>query len=186
MAVSKLARDRNGHGHGHRYGHGHAGRPGGGEADAVGRRAGSRGWRAAFAGALVCAAAMTVSPASQASLATASTQTTAAACQSRADARHTDWTGMHFLGDVVCSHTTGSVRVQSTTDSMVNGRIDFSPSWFVCWKRGSPYQGGDIWYYTQGDTVSGSRTAKGWGYLPAAELSSATHPVPGLKQCTWS
>ncbi|MFH8293262.1 hypothetical protein [Streptomyces sp. NPDC018059] len=170
MAVRRLARDRNGNGSGDTPKSGHA----------SGHR---HGKRAAFAGALVCAAAMTVSPASQA---TASAQATAAACQTRADARHTDWTGMHFLGDVVCSHNTGSVRVQSTTDSMVNGQIDFSPSWFVCWKRGSPYQGGDIWYYTQGDTVSGSRTAKGWGYLPAAELSAATHPVPGLKQCTWS
>ncbi|WP_030776712.1 hypothetical protein [Streptomyces sp. NRRL S-920] len=148
------------------------------------RRRGGRGLRAALAGAVACAAALAVPPASQATAATRSATT--AGCQARADARHTDWTGMHFLGDVVCPHNTGSVRVQSTTESSVNGQIAFSPSWFVCWKRGSPYQGGDIWYYTQGDTVSGARTAKGWGYLPAAELASATHPVPGLKQCTWS
>ncbi|MBW5422797.1 hypothetical protein GKQ77_14705 [Streptomyces sp. BG9H] len=139
---------------------------------------GGPGLRTLLAGAVACAAALAVSPASQA--------TASAGCQTRADARHTDWTGMHFLGDVVCPHNTGSIRVQSTTDSSVNGQIAFSPSWFVCWKRGSPYQGGDIWYYTQGDTVSGGRTAKGWGYLPAAELASATHPVPGLDQCTWS
>ncbi|MGV2921410.1 hypothetical protein [Streptomyces alfalfae] len=144
---------------------------------------GRRGWRTALAFAAVSAAVLAVSPTSQS---TASASAGAAACQTRADAKHTDWTGMHFLGDVVCGHNTGSVRVQSTTDSLVNGQIAFSPSWFVCWKRGSDYQGQDIWYYTQGDTVSGARTAKGWGYLPAAELSSATHPVPGLKQCTWS
>ncbi|CAM5488764.1 hypothetical protein SALBM135S_05277 [Streptomyces alboniger] len=149
-------------------------------------RAGSRRrtWRAALACAAVSAAVLTVTPASQSTA--AASAGAADACQPRADAKHTDWTGMHFLGDVVCAHTTGSIRVQSTTDSTVNGQIAFSPSWFVCWKRGSPYQGGDIWYYTQGDTVSGARTAKGWGYLPAAELSSPTHPVPGLKQCTWS
>lgn len=148
-------------------------------------RGGSRGngWRAAVAFAAVSAAVLTVSPASQS---TASASAGAADCQTRDEARHTDWTGMHFLGDVVCAHNTGSIRVQSTTDSTVNGQIAFSPSWFVCWKRGSVYQGGDIWYYTQGDTVSGARTAKGWGYLPAAELSSSTHPVAGLKQCTWS
>ncbi|MEU1018393.1 hypothetical protein [Streptomyces sp. NPDC005898] len=149
-----------------------------------GRRVGGRDRWTVLAGALACAAALTASPASQ--VTASASMEVAASCQARPDARHTDWTGMHFLGDAVCSHTTGSIRVQSTTDSSVNGQIAFSPSWFVCWKRGSPYQGADIWYYTQGDTVSGSRTTKGWGYLPAAELASATHPVPGLKQCTWS
>ncbi|MGW0532294.1 hypothetical protein [Streptomyces sp. NPDC003032] len=175
MAVRQRARDRNG-----TTPSGEGDRPG---SPASRTWQGRRGWRTALAGVVACAAALAVSPASQA---TAAAEGAAADCQTRADARHTDWTGMHFLGDVVCSHNTGSIRVQSTTDSTVNGQIAFSPSWFVCWKRGSPYQGGDIWYYTQGDTVSGARTTKGWGYLPAAEMASSTHPVPGLKQCTWS
>ncbi|OKI02377.1 hypothetical protein A6A06_15145 [Streptomyces sp. CB02923] len=110
----------------------------------------------------------------------------AAGCQTRADARHTDWTGMNFLGDVVCPHNLGAIRVQSTPQSTVNGQIAFAPSWFVCWKKGGSYQGKDIWYYTQADTVSGSKGAKGWGYLPAAEMQVSGHPVAGLKKCTWA
>ncbi|WP_221351197.1 hypothetical protein [Streptomyces beigongshangae] len=109
-----------------------------------------------------------------------------ASCETRPTVQHVDWTPMTFVGDVVCPHHLGSVRLQSTTQSSVNGQIRFSPSWFVCWKRGGQYQGSDIWYYTQGDTVSASRMSKGWGYLPAAELRVSTHPVPGLSQCTWS
>lgn len=133
------------------------------------------------AGLAVLTAMLTLPAASQ-----AASPGTAATCQSRPNTPHTDWTGMNFLGDVMCAHNLGSIRVQSTTQSSVNGSIAFSPSWFVCWKKGGAYQGSDIWYYTQGDTVSGSRTAKGWGYLPAAEFGPTQHPVPGLKKCTWA
>lgn len=148
------------------------GRPGGGS---------SRVRRSALVAALVCTGSLTLSPASHAAPPPA-----AAECQVRADARHTDWTGMNFLGDVVCPHNLANIRVQSTTQSTVNGALVFSPSWFVCWKKGGFYQGTDIWYYTQADTVTASKASKGYGYLSAAETRATTHPIPGLKKCDWA
>ncbi|MEV0262369.1 hypothetical protein AB0I49_13615 [Streptomyces sp. NPDC050617] len=152
-------------------------------------------WTARRPGTLAVTALLAVAPtassmsqaaADGSSAAGGASRTGAAGCQVRADARHTDWTGMNFLGDVVCPHNLGSIRVQSTSQSTVNGQIAFAPSWFVCWKKGGSYQGQDIWYYTQADSVSGSKGSKGWGYLPAAETQVSGHPVAGLKKCTWS
>lgn len=139
--------------------------------------------RAAVVAAVAGGAVLPVTPPS--SLASGA-PAPAAECQVRSDTRHTDWTPMNFLGDVVCPHNLVNTRVQSTTQSPVNGRMAFSPSWFVCWKPGTPQQGSDIWYYTQADSVSGNKRTKGWGYLPAAELQVTRHPVPGLARCSWS
>ncbi|MGW1955831.1 hypothetical protein ACWCPI_24295 [Streptomyces sp. NPDC001920] len=151
----------------------------------IGRARARGGRRARTPGSSVRAVAVTALLASG-TLMVPGTSEAADSCVSRPTAEHVDWTPMNFVGDVVCPHTLGNVRLQSTTQSSVNGQIRFSPSWFVCWKRGGEYQGSTIWYYTQGDTVSASRISKGWGYLPAAELRVPIHPVPGLRQCTWS
>lgn len=125
-------------------------------------------------------------------------------CTVRPNEPHTDWTNMHFTGDMWCSLTPGSIRLQSRSTSGVNGRALYTPRWFVCWKRGSMYgdTGSDIWYYTQGDQVVSSATAKAWGYMPAAlvntglpltKLDASGKQIPGdgptaaqLKVCPWT
>ncbi|UQI46422.1 hypothetical protein M1P56_19755 [Streptomyces sp. HU2014] len=150
------------------------------------RAPGRRVRRAAVVAAVAGGAVLPVVPPASTASGAAAGPVAADTCQVRPDARHTDWTPMNFLGDVVCPHNLVNTRVQSTTQSPVNGRMAFSPSWFVCWKPGTPQQGSDIWYYTQADSVSGNKRTKGWGYLPAAELQVTKHPVPGLARCSWS
>ncbi|GHG54617.1 hypothetical protein [Streptomyces griseocarneus] len=106
-------------------------------------------------------------------------------CLARPAQKHKDWTSMLYTGDMVCSHDLDNTRVQSTTQSPVNGQMLFSPSWFVCWKPGTPLKGSDIWYYTQADTVTGNKQTKGWGYLHSSALKVTQHPVPGLPRCRW-
>lgn len=123
-----------------------------------------------------CAAVM--APAASASEATE--------CRLRPTEQHHDWTGMDFTGDLWCELQPGLVRLQSRSTSPVVGRMLYSPSWFVCWKRGSDYLGNDVWYYTQGDQVLTRPTTKAWGYMPAVAVRAPAPETTGLAKCPWS
>lgn len=63
--------------------------------------------------------------------------------------------------------------------------LETDPSWFICWTRGEPHSGGnDVWYYTQGDRVTGMPGLYGWGYVPASVLRVDRAPDPAItRQC---
>lgn len=129
------------------------------------------------ASALACGAAA-VAPAASAA--------ETAECQVRPAEQHRDWTGMDFTGDLWCELQPGFVRIQSRSTSPVVGRMLYSPSWFVCWKRGSDYLGSDVWYYTQGDQVLTRPVTKAWGYMPAVAVKAPAPEATGLAKCPWS
>ncbi|PNE32243.1 hypothetical protein AF335_21330 [Streptomyces eurocidicus] len=107
-------------------------------------------------------------------------------CRARPGETHVDWTGRLFTGDFWCEVEPGWVRVQSRSTSSVIGRMEFSPTWIVCWKQGSDYLGDNRWYYTQGDRVLASPGSKAWGYLPAVAVKAPKHPVAGMTECPWT
>ncbi|MCD9193483.1 hypothetical protein [Streptomyces albireticuli] len=107
-------------------------------------------------------------------------------CRARPAEAHVDWTGRNFTGDFWCELEPGWIRIQSRSTSAVIGRMEFSPGWLVCWKKGSDYLGDDRWYYTQGDRVLASPASKAWGYMPAVAVKAPKHPVAGMPECPWT
>lgn len=111
-------------------------------------------------------------------------------CTEREGVRHVDRRrgGHVWTTDFVCPNRTPAPLYLDDMSSIKVSTMDTPHSWFVCWTRGREHKdGGDVWYYTQGDrNERGAERVAGWGFMAARDVSLPRHPAPGMPQCTFA
>lgn len=100
-------------------------------------------------------------------------------CQKTAE-RKTDPTGRSWDTTWYCENTTQARIYAGPNRDKELGYMMTVRSWFLCYRLGADHEGGNnVWYYTQGD-----RPVPGpWGFMAAADVTSATHPPPEMPLC---
>jgi hypothetical protein len=95
-------------------------------------------------------------------------------------------TGLTWTPVWYCGNRGGATLFETASHATPIGRMNTPTSWFVCYRRGEPHQGGnDVWYYTQGDeSLPGWESRKAWGYMPAADVYTSVDPFAGIVECT--